>query len=253
MNFIGIIPARYNSTRLPGKPLAMINGKAMIERVVEQCLKCNALSKVVVATDDDRIVDFLTKKNILVTLTSALHQSGTDRCFEVAQKLNIDSNDVIINIQGDEPFINPEQIELLTKSFLNPKVKIATLVKKIISFSELKNPSIPKVVFDVNKKALLFSRSIIPFFKNGSEKEQWHTSNNYYKHIGIYGYRFSVLSKITELPVSRLEKMESLEQLRWIENGLDIFVSETTIESLAVDTIEDLEKANRYCEINNIK
>lgn len=253
MNFIGIIPARYNSTRLPGKPLAIINGKTMIERVVEQCLKCSALSKVVVATDDERIVDFLTEKNILVVLTSSLHQSGTDRCFEAAQKLNINTSDVIINIQGDEPFINPEQIELLIKNFCDPKVKIATLVKQITSYTELKNHSIPKVVFDVNNRALLFSRSIIPFFKNDGEKEQWHTSNNYYKHIGIYGYRLSILSEITKLPVSRLEKMESLEQLRWIENGLDIFVSETTIESLAVDTIQDLEKANQYCEINNIK
>ncbi|MES2837516.1 MAG: 3-deoxy-manno-octulosonate cytidylyltransferase [Bacteroidota bacterium] len=253
MNFIGIIPARYSSTRLPGKPLAIINGKTMIERVVEQCLKCEKLTKVVVATDDDRIFNFLNDKKINVVLTSDTHQSGTDRCFEAANKIQVEQDDVIINIQGDEPFINPKQIELLIDSFSKKEVDIATLVKQIKTTEDLNNPSIPKVVFDKNNKALLFSRSVIPFSRNVINQDEWVNNFLYYKHIGIYGYRFSVLKDLVKLPVSNLEKTESLEQLRWLENGYSIYVEKTEIESLAVDTPEDLKKANDFCVINNIK
>lgn len=253
MKIIGIIPARYSSTRLPGKPLAIINGKTMIERVVEQCLKCKTLSQVVVATDDERILNFLQQKNIDVLNTSTSHASGTDRCFEAATKLQANTDDVIINIQGDEPFINSNQIDLLINTFKKPNVDIATLVKQIKTTEELINPSIPKVVFDVNNKALLFSRSIIPFSRNVNNQNDWVNNFTYYKHIGIYGYRFSVLQNLVKLPVSDLEKTESLEQLRWLQNGYSIYVAKTEIESLAIDTPDDLEKANQYCVINNIK
>ena len=241
MKFFGIIPARYASTRFPGKPLVVINGQTMIQRVYEQASKVKLLSKVVVATDDARIYEHVTGFGGQVEMTSELHASGTDRCFEAAQKLGISANDVVVNIQGDEPFISPLQIELLCTCFDNPTVDIATLVKKIANQNELENTSTPKVIINKNRDAIYFSRSIIPHLR-GKEIKEWLTDTDYFKHIGIYGYRMKTLSEITKLPQSKLELAESLEQLRWIENGYKINTAVTEIESTAVDTPQDLEK-----------
>jgi 3-deoxy-manno-octulosonate cytidylyltransferase (CMP-KDO synthetase) len=236
---LGIIPARFASTRFPGKPLADILGKPMIQRVYEQCKKCKSLNHVVVATDDKRIVAAVKKFGGDVILTSSKHQSGTDRCAEVAKKIG-KSFDCIINIQGDEPLIQPQQITTLIKLFLKKTVRIGTLVKKISSLSQLQNPSVAKVVMNKNNEALYFSRSPIPFVRN-HELSQWLKYVTFYKHIGIYGYRPEVLKEIVRLPVSKLEKAEQLEQLRWLENGYTISVAETKYESESVDTPGDIE------------
>lgn len=245
MQFFGIIPARYQSTRLPGKPLAIIGGKTMIEQVYSQCLKCTALSGLAVATDDERIFAAVEAFGGKAIMTLAAHPTGTDRCFEAATKLGIDNpNDaVIINIQGDEPFINPGQIDLLARCFDKPDVQIATLVKKITNYEDVFSSNVVKVVLDTNKRALYFSRQPIPFIR-GQKHELWPIQHTYYKHIGIYAYRFSVLEKLVALKQSPLEIAESLEQLRWLENGFVINTEITDFESLAVDTPEDLQKAN---------
>ncbi|WP_423149328.1 3-deoxy-manno-octulosonate cytidylyltransferase [Rubrolithibacter danxiaensis] len=239
---LGIIPARFASTRFPGKPLADIEGKTMIQRVYEQALKSEKLDEVVVATDDERILLHLHELGYKAILTSAAHQSGTDRCAEVAKKLP--GFDVIINIQGDEPFINPIQIDLVCTCFADEDTTLATLVKEINSPEELTNTNSPKVVLNKRSEAIYFSRSPIPHFR-GKEMSEWLKNTIYYKHIGIYGYRTDSLLAITQLPLSALEKAEALEQLRWIENGYKIRVAVTDIETLAVDTPEDLLKIRK--------
>lgn len=242
MKFLGIIPARFASSRFPGKPLVDIEGQTMIQRVYEQVKQSKKLSKVIVATDDQRIVEEVLSFGGNVVMTSQTHQSGTDRCAEVIT--NDNEYDVIINIQGDEPFINPEQIDLLAACFENPQTKIATLVKKIDSMDELFNLNIPKVVRNIHGEAIYFSRQTIPFLR-GIEQGQWLKEQTFYKHIGIYAYQVDTLRALTQLPVSGLEEAEALEQLRWIENGYAIQTAVTTHETVAVDTKEDLDKILR--------
>jgi 3-deoxy-manno-octulosonate cytidylyltransferase (CMP-KDO synthetase) len=237
MNILGIIPARYASTRFPGKPLVDIAGKSMIQRVYEQAKKCIHLSEVIVATDNIRIYDHVINFGGAVIMTSPDHQSGTDRCAEVA--LQHPQYNVIINIQGDEPYIDPEQISKLAACFNSDDTQIATLIKKVQNQQELLNPNSPKVVINKLSDAVYFSRSPLPHIR-GQELQNWLNYYTYFKHIGIYGYRADVLQQITKLPVSSLEKAESLEQLRWIENGYRIKVAETELETFAVDTPDDL-------------
>jgi 3-deoxy-manno-octulosonate cytidylyltransferase (CMP-KDO synthetase) len=239
MKTLGIIPARYASTRFPGKPLIDINGKSMIQRVYEQALKCDLLDLVTVATDDERIAAEVSRFGGRFSLTSASHQSGTDRCAEVAAMYP--DYEIIINIQGDEPFIDPSQISLLISCFGTPDVQLATLVKEVQTEEELFNQNLPKVVLNRLKEAIYFSRQTIPFLR-GIEQSSWLVSHTFYKHIGIYGYTRSALLQITKLQPSILEKSESLEQLRWIENGYRIQTQVTTIETIAIDSPEDLKK-----------
>lgn len=242
MKFIGIIPARYASTRFPGKPLADMKGKYMIQRVYEQARK--VLDHVCVATDDDRIFNAVRSFGGEVVMTSAQHRSGTDRCFEAYRTLG-GHEDVVINIQGDEPFIKPEQIESLIACFDSPQIQIATLVRPFEAsegYEALANPNSPKVVLNERHEALYFSRSVIPYLR-GVEPAEWLARHTYYKHIGMYGYRADVLGQITCLPQSSLELAESLEQLRWLQNGYTIKVGITTQETIGIDTPADLEKA----------
>ena len=238
MQVIGIIPSRYASTRFPGKPLVMINGMTMIERVYRQASKASSLQKIIVATDHDEIYKTVTAFGGNVVMTSADHASGTDRCAEVLEK-ETGAWDAVINIQGDEPFIDPHQIELLISCFNDETVEIATLVKKISNSAELANPNTPKVILDNQSNAIYFSRQPIPYLKGGSI-EKWQEAADYYKHIGIYGYRSKVLSELVKLPLGKLEKAESLEQLRWLEGGFKIRTALTDIETIAIDTPEDL-------------
>lgn len=244
MNIVGIIPARFASTRFPGKPLIDIDGKSMIQRVYEQAQKAKCLSAVLVATDDDRIEKHVKEFNGNVVMTSESHQSGTDRCFEAIQKFNPNA-DVVINIQGDEPFIRPEQIEMVASCFNDSTTELATLVKKITQNEELFNPNTPKVILNHKKEAVYFSRQTIPHIR-GKEMNEWLNLHTFYKHIGIYAYRTSILGKITSLPSSSLELAEALEQLRWIENGYKIKAEITDFESVAIDTPEDLKKLTNY-------
>ena len=234
----GIIPARYASKRFPGKPLVDIHGKSMLQRVYEQCQKSN-LDRIVVATDDERIVAHVQDFEGEVILTASTHKSGTDRIAEAADKLNLQNNDIVVNIQGDEPFIHPKDINLLAACFENKTTQIATLVKKINAIETLENPNNPKVVLNANKEALYFSRAAIPHLKD-LKKEDWLNHHTFYKHIGIYGFRKAALKKISQLPSSLLEQKEGLEQLRWLENGYRIQTAETNFESIAVDCQEDL-------------
>lgn len=242
MATLGIIPARYASTRFPGKPLVDIDGKSMIQRVYEQACSALSLDKVVIATDDERIITAVKSFGGDYALTRSDHQSGTDRCAEVAEKLQ--GFDIIINIQGDEPFIDPLQIDLLGSCFQDPGVQLATLVKKIYTEEELFNHNTPKVVLNAAQEAIYFSRHTIPFIRKADE-ENWLSVHHFYKHIGIYGYKADTLQQITRLQPSSLELAESLEQLRWIENGFKIQTRITDLESVAVDTPEDLEKIRR--------
>jgi 3-deoxy-manno-octulosonate cytidylyltransferase (CMP-KDO synthetase) len=239
MKILGIIPARYASSRFPGKPLVDIGGKTMIRRVYEQAKKCQSLSEVIVATDDDRIFNHVNDFGGVAVMTGSNHQSGTDRCAEVARLHP--GYDVIINIQGDEPFIDPEQITKLTACFNDPDTQLATLVKRILTEQELHNTNSPKVVINKLSEAIYFSRATLPHIR-GQEPENWLEFHTFFKHIGIYGYRADVLQEVTKLPVSPLEKAESLEQLRWIDNGYRIKVAETELETHAVDVPEDLIK-----------
>lgn len=247
MSILGIIPARYASTRFPAKPLVDMGGKSMIRRVYEQAKKSTSLSKVVVATDHEEIFNHVVDFGGAVCMTSPNHASGTDRCYEVLSKENA-SFDYVINIQGDEPFIAPEQIDLLA-SLLDGNTELATLIKKIDTVEQLLNPNLVKAVISKNAEALYFSRSPIPHFRN-KEQSEWVTHHTYYKHIGMYAYRNDVLEKITRLEMSSLEKAESLEQLRWLENGYKIKVKETHIETMGIDTPEDLQHALQH--LNNI-
>lgn len=247
MSILGIIPARYASTRFPAKPLADLDGKSMIRRVYEQAKKSTSLTKVIVATDHEEIYNHVVDFGGEVCMTSAHHASGTDRCYEVLSKES-SSFDYVINIQGDEPFIDPRQIELLA-SLLDGDTELATLVKRIDSVEQLFNPNLVKAVVNKNSEALYFSRSPIPYFRN-MEQVEWVTHHAYYKHIGMYAYRNDILEKITRLEMSSLEKAESLEQLRWLENGYKIKVKETNIETMGIDTPEDLENAIRQLKGN---
>jgi 3-deoxy-manno-octulosonate cytidylyltransferase (CMP-KDO synthetase) len=246
MRIIGIIPARYASSRFPGKPLVDIDGKTMIQRVYEQAKKSSALTDVVVATDDQRIADNVMSFNGKVMLTSEKHTTGTERCNEVI--LNFEKQDLLfdvaINIQGDEPFIDPRQIDKLAACFADEKVQIATLIKKLESADELFSPNIIKVVVDKAKKAIYFSRSPIPFLR-GKEKEDWIKSSGYYKHIGIYAYRTNILKEISLLKPTSCEISESLEQLRWLENSYYIHTEVTEFESHSIDVPEDLLKVKK--------
>ena len=238
-NIVGIIPSRYASTRFPAKPLVGIEGKTMIQRVYEQASKAHKLSRVIVATDDQRIFDHVKEFGGDVMMTSPEHQTGTDRCAEVlAQLTNVD---VVINIQGDEPFIDPEQIDQVAELFERADTQIGSLVKEIEDEEDLFSDTVVKVVRSKTDQAIYFSRAAIPFIK-GVEKKEWMKSATYYKHIGIYGYRATVLESISKLPQTNLEKSESLEQLRWLENGYTIQLAETEHESNSVDTPEDLDR-----------
>jgi len=250
MRFIGIIPARYASTRFPAKPLALLGGMPVIQRVYEQV--SGILDKAVVATDDERIYDAVRKFGGEVVMTSRNHKSGTDRCFEAYTKIGCEY-DVIINIQGDEPFIHPSQIKSIQKCFDDESTQIATLVKPFSpqdSFETLNNPNSPKVVLDNRMHAIYFSRSVIPFLR-GIPKDDWLKTQTYYKHIGLYAYRSDVLKSITSLPQGKLELSESLEQLRWLENGYVIKVGVTDIETIGIDTPEDLNRAEEF--LKNLK
>lgn len=245
MKFIGIIPARYASTRFPAKPLAMLGGKTVIQRVYEQV--CGVLDEAYVATDDERIETVVKSFGGKVVMTSVNHKSGTDRCYEAYTKVG-DGYDVIVNIQGDEPFIQRSQLEAVKTCFDDETTQIATLVKPFTpenGFDALENVNSPKVVVDKRMNALYFSRSIIPFMRN-KDKNEWLSGHTYYKHIGLYAYRASVLKEITSLPQSSLELAESLEQLRWLENGYKIKVGLTNVETIGIDTPADLERAENF-------
>ncbi len=243
MKVLILIPARYASTRFPGKPLALIGGKPMVQHVVE---KAAAVSEdVYVATDDSRIYDCVTSFGGKAVMTSTEHRSGTDRCYEAYRHVVEQTGkkyDVVVNIQGDEPFIQPEQVKALVACFEDEKVEIATLAKRFEQNADVFDQNKVKVVCSAKGTALYFSRSAIPFCR-GIEQDNWLEIIPFYKHVGMYAYRPLVLKEITTLPQSRLEKAESLEQLRWLENGYTIAVRETTHESIGIDTPDDLKRA----------
>lgn len=241
MKIAAIIPARYASTRFPGKPLANIAGKTMIQRVYEQCKQINELAYVIVATDDERIYQKVIQFGGQACMTSSQHLTGTDRIWEVVEKLNL-AVDVIINVQGDEPFIQPSQIQNIIDCFQDPNAAIATLVKPIQQNEVLFNVNAPKVVLDDAHFALYFSRQAIPFLRN-EPTENWLNNHTYYQHIGIYGFRKDVLQKLVKLAPSKLEQAESLEQLRWLAAGYKIKTATTHETTIAIDTQEDLEIA----------
>lgn len=245
MKFIGIIPARYASTRFPAKPLAILGGKPVIQRVYEQV--AGILDEAYVATDDERIESAVKAFGGKVVMTSVHHKSGTDRCYEAYTKVGR-GYDVVVNIQGDEPFIQKSQLEAVKACFEDPVTQIATLVKPFIpddGLEALENVNSPKVVVGKNMNALYFSRSVIPFQRN-AEKEGWLKGHTYYKHIGLYAYRADVLKEITSLPQSSLELAESLEQLRWLENGYTIKVGISEVETIGIDTPQDLARAEAF-------
>jgi 3-deoxy-manno-octulosonate cytidylyltransferase (CMP-KDO synthetase) len=245
MKFIGVIPARYASTRFPGKPLAILGGKPVIQRVYEQVSQ--VLNHAYVATDDSRIYDTVLSFGGKAVMTSPDHKSGTDRIEEAVQKIG-GTFDVVVNIQGDEPFIQRSQIETVCRCFDDADTQIATLGKPFTAeqpLSDLENPNSPKLVTDNRGYALYFSRSIIPFLR-GIEKTEWVGKFPYLKHIGLYAYRTAVLHEITQLPRSSLEIAESLEQLRWLQNGYRIKVGTTDVETVGIDTPQDLARAEEW-------
>lgn len=244
MEIIGIIPARYASSRFPGKPLADIGGTSMIMRVVGQALLCPLFSRVIVATDDERIRAHVEANGAEAIMTSAEHPSGTDRCLE-AMRLSGSRPDAVVNIQGDEPFVHPVQLEQLCRLISAPDAGIATLARRIDRPGIVADPNKVKVVCAEDGRALYFSRSPVPYLKD-RPVEEWHLHHDYLRHLGLYAYRASVLETICTLPPSSLEKAESLEQLRWLEAGLSIRVGLTGHESPAVDTPADLEAARDY-------
>ena len=240
-----IIPARYASTRFPAKPLALLGGMPIIEHVYRQASK--AVKDVVVATDDERIKSVVEGFGGRAVMTSTEHQSGTDRCYEALQNVG-EQYDIVINVQGDEPFIQPEQITALIECFNDAATDIATMVKPFAEedgIEALENPNSPKVVLSRSMKAIYFSRSVIPYMR-GVEREEWLKRHTYYKHLGIYAFRSKVLAEITSLPQSSLELSEKLEQLRWLENGYVIGVATTNIETIGIDTPEDLARAEAF-------
>lgn len=244
MKFVAIIPARYGSTRLPGKPLININGIPMVQRVYERAKQI--IDDVYVATDDERIFEVVEGFGGKAIMTAKNHESGTDRCAEAIEMIHSKTKekfDVIINVQGDEPFIYPEQISKVMSCFDDKGTQISTLVKPINNSEDIFNPNKPKVVLNINNEAIFFSRSPIPFIKN--DKENNWIKHKFYKHIGIYAYRYDILKKITKLKPSYLEQSEMLEQLRWIENKFKIKVEFTEHESISIDTKRDLLKINQ--------
>ena len=246
MKILGIIPARYASTRFPGKPLTVINGKSMIQRVYEQSLKAELLTDVVVATDDQRIYEAVTAFGGKVMMTSSEHNSGTDRCCEIVDKIG-NQYEAVINIQGDEPFINPEQINQIAALISTEESQIASLCKPIKDEDELFDENVVKVVFDKNCKAMYFSRQTIPFLrKTDKNAKSWMEQRTFYKHIGIYAYKVDVLKQIARLPQSGLELSECLEQLRWLENSYEIKMGITEFESYSIDTPQDVEKCLKF-------
>lgn len=251
LKFIVLIPARYASTRFPAKPLAMLGGKPVIQRVYEQVAK--VVSSVAVATDDERIANAVESFGGRAIMTSPDHQSGTDRCWEAYQKVG-EEFDVVINVQGDEPFIAESQLRAIMECFDDENTDIATLVKP---FSEadgieaLENPNSPKVVLDKESRAIYFSRSVIPYLR-GVECENWLKQHTFYKHIGMYAFRSEVLREITSLPQSPLELAEKLEQLRWLENGYKIGVGISDVETVGIDTPEDLERAEEFLKAQSL-
>lgn len=245
-SILGVIPARYQSSRFPGKPLVQILGKSMIQRVYEQAKKSNALADVIVATDDERIFEHVLLFGGKAVYTKENHPSGTDRCFEAFQKHN-GNYDYVINIQGDEPFIDPSQIDLLA-NVCNGATELATLMIPVDSHEVLFDNGEVKIVLNQYHEALYFSRMVIPFIK-GKPESEWHLNHTYYRHVGMYAYRADVLKQVTELQPSSLENAESLEQLRWLENGLKIKCVSTNFDSHCVDTPEDIEKVIRLMNI----
>ena len=245
LKYIAIIPARYASTRFPGKPLAMLGGKPVIQRVWEQV--SSVVDAAVVATDDERIAQAVESFGGRAIMTSPNHKSGTDRCWEAYQKQG-EEFDVVINVQGDEPFIAYSQLRAIMACFEDENTDIATLVKPFAEedgLSALENPNSPKVVLDNDSCAVYFSRSVIPYLR-GVEREDWLKHHTFYKHIGMYAFRRDVLGEVTALPQSTLEKAESLEQLRWLENGYKIGVGISNIETIGIDTPEDLARAEEF-------
>ena len=250
MKYIAVIPARYASTRFPGKPLAVLGGKTVIQRVYEQAV--SVLPEAYVATDDERIFEAVEAFGGRAVMTRADHKSGTDRIEEAVEKIEESGkwkeegeNLVVINIQGDEPFIQPSQIETLMHLFDDPETQIGTLGKRFETIEAVRNPNSPKIVTDRRGFALYFSRSVIPYIR-GKEADDWLIHYPFLKHLGIYAYRREVLSEVTRLPQSALEKAESLEQLRWLENGYRIRVGLTDVETVGIDTPEDLERAEAF-------
>ena len=252
LKFIVVIPARYASTRFPGKPLALLGGKPVIQHVYEQV--SGVVENVVVATDDERIYSAVEGFGGRVVMTSTNHKSGTDRCWEAYQKQG-EEYDVVINVQGDEPFIAHSQLRAIMDCFNDEATDIATLVKPFAEedgIEALENPNSPKVVLDKQSRAIYFSRSVIPYLR-GVEREEWLKKHTYYKHIGMYAFRADVLKQVTSLEQSPLELAESLEQLRWLENGYKIGVGISDVETVGIDTPEDLQKAEEFLKKRNSK
>lgn len=250
MKCVAIIPARYASTRFPAKPLAMLGGKMVIERVYRKVAE--AVDDVFVATDDERIATAVESFGGRAIMTSAEHRSGTDRCYEAYTKCGIKA-DVVINVQGDEPFIAREQIASIVECFLDEQIDIATLVKPFLptdTLASLENPNSPKVVVTRDLRALYFSRSVIPYLR-GVERSQWLKSHTFYKHIGMYAFKAETLKAVTSLEPSPLEQAESLEQLRWLEHGYKIGVGISHIETIGIDTPEDLARAEEFLKTQN--
>jgi len=245
MKIVGIIPARYASTRFPGKPLALIKGKPMIQRVYEQALK-SKLDAVVIATDDVRIADAVMDFGGQYVMTSPNHRSGTDRCCEALDLLKT-KYDAVVNIQGDEPFIDPKQIDLLVDLILRDDTPLASLAKRIDDADELFSPNAVKVVVNQEGNALYFSRNPIPFMRN-VDRDEWLAKGRFYKHIGIYAYKADVLHQVAHMEPSALEQAESLEQLRWLENGLAIRMALSDAENISIDTPDDLHRAEQYAQ-----
>lgn len=246
---LAIIPARYASSRFPGKPLAMLGGKTILERVINQVKKSGV--KTVVATDDIRIMKTVEHLGVEAVMTRERHKSGTDRIEEAAEILKTDAK-VIINVQGDEPFVRPEQIESLINCFSSPEIEIATLARHFDSkrnFQDLSDPNLVKVTFNNRRKALYFSRSVIPYLRNVN-KDAWPEKHEYFTHVGLYAFRRETLREVTKIPASSLEMAESLEQLRWLQAGYEIAVAITSFETIGIDTPQDLIQAEQFLTIN---
>ena len=245
MNILGVIPARYASTRFPGKALCIIDGKSMIQRVYEQARLCDQLTRVLVATDSEVIEGHVNEFGGDVVMTSKEHQSGTERCAEAVNIVDKDAfgkgTDIVINIQGDEPFIHPQQIAEVIGCFENQTTGIATLARKISVEEDIFNPNVVKVVFDDNQIVLYFSRSAIPAIRD-ADPGTWLNHGTFFRHLGIYGYRTTVLKQLVELPVTALEESESLEQLRWLQHGFPVSIRESSFQSISIDTPADLQK-----------
>lgn len=251
MKYLAIIPARFASTRFPGKPVALLGGKTVIEHVFTHVRACAELTDVIVATDDRRIYSAVNAFGGKAVMTRSDHRCGTDRCVEAMDKWLAAHPDirqeelVVVNIQGDEPFVQPGQVSQLCHCFEQPDTDIATLARPYTTndtFADLANPNTPKVVFDAQMRAILFSRSIIPYMRS-IPQDEWLTRGDYYRHVGMYAYRADVLRKITALAPSPLELAESLEQLRWLENGYTIRLAITHTATIGIDTVDDLRKA----------